>query len=229
MFPSDCVLVSTSLEDGSCYIETANLDGETNLKKRQVMPGYRQHADTEAKRLERFRGRLEAEAPNEYLNQFLGRLCVDVSGCTTPSPIASPHQLADTKDSCDGATVSVPLEPLSANKRRSSATSNECTYPLTLMQTCLRGVVLRNTDHVYGIVVYVGPDTKIMRNLTTAGLKHSSYEKVINFTVLGVFFVNAVVLLVSALLGYFWEMQNGGKAWYLKSDNQVMLTYIRTT
>ena len=31
-FPCDMVLLSSSDEEGSCYITTANLDGETNLK-----------------------------------------------------------------------------------------------------------------------------------------------------------------------------------------------------
>ncbi len=30
--PCDMVLLSTESEDGECYVTTANLDGETNLK-----------------------------------------------------------------------------------------------------------------------------------------------------------------------------------------------------
>lgn len=30
--PADCIILSTGLEEKICYIETANLDGETNLK-----------------------------------------------------------------------------------------------------------------------------------------------------------------------------------------------------
>ena len=36
-FPADMVLLSSSDEEGSCYITTANLDGETNLKVRTVV------------------------------------------------------------------------------------------------------------------------------------------------------------------------------------------------
>lgn len=37
--PSDILLLNTSDTDSICHIETANLDGETNLKQREVVKG----------------------------------------------------------------------------------------------------------------------------------------------------------------------------------------------
>ena len=37
--PADCALLATSSTNGMCYVMTANLDGETNLKLKQVAPG----------------------------------------------------------------------------------------------------------------------------------------------------------------------------------------------
>lgn len=36
-FPADLVLLSSTHDDGICYVETINLDGESNLKIKQAL------------------------------------------------------------------------------------------------------------------------------------------------------------------------------------------------
>jgi len=40
IIPADILLLHTSDPNGVCHMETANLDGETNLKQRRVVPGF---------------------------------------------------------------------------------------------------------------------------------------------------------------------------------------------
>uniref|UniRef100_A0A8C3NXP4 Phospholipid-transporting ATPase n=1 Tax=Cyanoderma ruficeps TaxID=181631 RepID=A0A8C3NXP4_9PASS len=58
-----------------CYIETANLDGETNLKIRQ---GLSQTASLQSREeLMKVSGRIECEGPNRHLYDFTGNLRLD--------------------------------------------------------------------------------------------------------------------------------------------------------
>ncbi|XP_048855511.1 phospholipid-transporting ATPase VD-like [Brienomyrus brachyistius] len=72
IIPADMVLLQSSDPDGVCHIETANLDGETNLKQRQVVRGLaKQGSDVIP---ENFDSRIECESPNNDLNRFRGVL-----------------------------------------------------------------------------------------------------------------------------------------------------------
>uniref|UniRef100_A0A7N8X8T8 Phospholipid-transporting ATPase n=2 Tax=Percomorphaceae TaxID=1489872 RepID=A0A7N8X8T8_9TELE len=68
--------VKEIIEDlGMCYIETSNLDGETNLKIRQ---GLQMTADIkEIDSLMRLSGRMECESPNRHLYEFVGNIRLD--------------------------------------------------------------------------------------------------------------------------------------------------------
>ncbi|KAM6969564.1 phospholipid-transporting ATPase VD [Tautogolabrus adspersus] len=70
IIPADMLLLYSSDPRGVCYIETSNLDGETNLKQRQVVSDLPlQGADLT---LENFKSRIECENPNNDLIRFRG-------------------------------------------------------------------------------------------------------------------------------------------------------------
>uniref|UniRef100_A0A8C9VRX0 Phospholipid-transporting ATPase n=1 Tax=Scleropages formosus TaxID=113540 RepID=A0A8C9VRX0_SCLFO len=73
--PADMVIVSSSEPQAMCYIETSNLDGETNLKIRQGLPLTANLQSTEE--LMGLSGRLECEGPNRHLYDFTGTLRLD--------------------------------------------------------------------------------------------------------------------------------------------------------
>ena len=68
-FPADCVLISsTDRKTHGCYIETKNLDGETNLKLKKSVGKFVDRC----KELNTFQGKFITQLPNEFIYQFSG-------------------------------------------------------------------------------------------------------------------------------------------------------------
>ena len=59
-------------------------------------------------------------------------------------------------------------------------------YQKHIFQLLLRGSQLRNTKFVYGLVIYTGPDTKLMKNSRQAPLKQSNVEYSGAFQIFGI-------------------------------------------
>jgi phospholipid-translocating ATPase len=68
--PADVVILSTSDPDGACYVETKNLDGETNLKVRHALRSGRKIKH--ARDCEKTQFVLDSEAPQPNLYQYSG-------------------------------------------------------------------------------------------------------------------------------------------------------------
>ena len=71
-FPADLLLVSSSDPDGVCYVETMNLDGETNLKIKKCLDNT--VSFTTPHSLNDMHATLECETPNNFLYTFTGNL-----------------------------------------------------------------------------------------------------------------------------------------------------------
>ncbi|KAJ8014650.1 hypothetical protein DPEC_G00017840 [Dallia pectoralis] len=165
--PADLVILSSSEPQGMCYIETSNLDGETNLKIRQGLQITSDMKDIDS--LMRLSGRMECESPNRHLYEFVGNIRLD----------------------------------------------RHSTMPLGPDQILLRGAQLRNTQWVFGIVVYTGHDTKLMQNSTQPPLKLSNVERITNFQILVLFGCLLAISLVCSIGQTIWKFQYGNAAWYM--------------
>ncbi|XP_065129817.2 probable phospholipid-transporting ATPase IA isoform X6 [Paramisgurnus dabryanus] len=82
--PADAVMLSSSEPQGMCYIETSNLDGETNLKIRQGLQITTDLKDIDS--LMRLSGRMECESPNRHLYEFVGNIRLDGHSTVPLSP-----------------------------------------------------------------------------------------------------------------------------------------------
>jgi phospholipid-transporting ATPase len=74
--PADLIALSSSSSDGTCYVETRAIDGETNLKVKMCIPLSRELFTP--KQLRTLIGEFHCEAPNPRLYEFEGRASIQV-------------------------------------------------------------------------------------------------------------------------------------------------------
>ncbi|KAK7473026.1 aminophospholipid translocase [Stygiomarasmius scandens] len=175
--PADMVLLSSSEPEGLCYIETSNLDGETNLKIKQASP---QTSPLVAPNLvTALRGSLRTEQPNNSLYTFEGTMELLTS-------MGTPKQ--------------VPLGP---------------------DQLLLRGAQIRNTPWLYGLVVYSGHETKLMRNATAAPIKRTAVERQVNIQIVFLFILLLALSLGSTIGGSIRLWFFSSQQWYLMETSSL--------
>ncbi|KAL2093381.1 hypothetical protein ACEWY4_010693 [Coilia grayii] len=162
---ADLLLLSSSEPCGLCYIETAELDGETNLKVRQALT-VTSELGADIARLAEFDGEVICEPPNNKLDRFTGTLY------------------------------------WRGNK-----------HPLDNQRMLLRGCVLRNTEWCFGLVVFAGPQTKLMQNCGRSSFKRTSIDKLMNTLVLWIFGFLFCMGIILAIGNTIWEVQVGRAFW----------------
>ncbi|KAK5102755.1 aminophospholipid translocase [Lithohypha guttulata] len=89
-FPADIVLLTSSEPEGLCYIETANLDGETNLKIKQALPETTYLLNPND--LGRVQGKLRSEQPNNSLYTYEATMTANLQSGNKEMPL-NPEQL----------------------------------------------------------------------------------------------------------------------------------------
>lgn len=176
-FPADLLLLSSSYEDGICYVETMNLDGETNLKLKHSLELTSHLNDDES--LNDFMAVIKCEDPNENLYSFVGTF------------------FSDGKQ-----------------------------YPLSIQQILLRDSKLKNTDYIYGVVIFTGHDTKVMQNATDPPSKRSKIERRMDKIIYILF---STLILISFIGSFFFgigtrkDISHGElRRWYLRPDNATV-------
>ncbi|CAI8594500.1 unnamed protein product [Vicia faba] len=177
-FPSDLLLLSSSYGDGVCYVETMNLDGETNLKLKHALDATTRLNDEES--LQKFRAMVKCEDPNENLYSFIGTL------------------------NYEGVE-----------------------HPLSLQEILLRDSKLRNTEYIYGVVIFTGHDTKVMQNSVDPPSKRSKIERKMDKIIYILF---STLILISFVGSLFFgvetkrDIRSDGsyRRWYLHPDESTI-------
>ncbi|NXC21569.1 AT8B3 ATPase, partial [Corythaeola cristata] len=167
--PADMLLLCSSEPSSLCYVETADIDGETNLKFRQALLVTHQELVSEES-MAAFDGEVTCEEPNSRMHSFTGTL------------------------EWRGETYSLDSERL-----------------------LLRGCKLRNTDVCYGLVIYAGFDSKIMRNCGKIKQKKTKLDRMMDRLVIIIFLVLLVTSLCLAVASGFWAKTFQEKHSYLSA------------
>uniref|UniRef100_A0A8C8FI92 Phospholipid-transporting ATPase n=1 Tax=Oncorhynchus tshawytscha TaxID=74940 RepID=A0A8C8FI92_ONCTS len=163
LLQADLLLLSSSEPLNLVYIETAELDGETNLKVKQALTVTGKLEDS-VEKLANFNGEVRCEPPNNRLDKFTGTLTLKGE-----------------------------------------------TYSLDNERILLRGCTLRNTQWCFGLVIFGGPDTKLMQNCGRTTFKRTSIDRLMNVLVLSIFGFLMIMCLILAIGNGIWEYQEGSK------------------
>lgn len=164
--PADMIIIATSDADGACYVETKNLDGETNLKVRQALKcgkGIKHSSDCE-------RAQFWIESENAHPNLY------SFNGVTKWYQYNTP-----------------------GFDRNSSVKPPIGSEPISINNMLLRGCSLRNTNWVIGVVLFTGPQTKIMLNAGETPSKKSKISRELNFSVICNFVLLFIICFISGL------------------------------
>lgn len=98
--------------------------------------------------------------------------------------------------------------------------------PLSPQQLLLRDSKLRNTDFIYGVVIFTGRDTKVIQNSTAPPSKRSSIEKRTDKIVYFLFGVLVLLSFIGSIFFGIWtrqDLRDGVmKRWYLRPDDTTI-------
>eukprot|EP00842_Homolaphlyctis_polyrhiza_P006347 jgi/Hompol1/6713/HPOL_005065-RA len=209
--PADIIVLASSEPQGLCYVETKNLDGETNLKIRKSVDDHLA-ASTPAQ-LRALKCIVECEAAHPSIYSFTATL-IDFSrqigilpGMRALNFAAS--QKIDLDNSFDRISVAADsrrqskLDVSNSFDYRAKKSTTDCEdddayvhVPVGISSMLLRGCQLRNTEWIHGMVVYTGRETKIRLNSGATPLKRSLIEDQTNFYI----FLSLVTMVVFSII-----------------------------
>ncbi|KAI9003711.1 hypothetical protein BC832DRAFT_88201 [Gaertneriomyces semiglobifer] len=181
--PADMMIISTSEPDSVCYVETKNLDGETNLKVRR---GVNELADVKTPEdCQKIRAYLDSEPPSVNLYSYSGALSI--------LPLSEGRRSTSESDT-------YPQRPMSPH-----AVAGATIVPITVNGILLRGCVMRNTKWAIGIALFTGADSKIMLNSGATPSKRSRIDRQINPQVLVNFMLLCTLCVVCAVIAAIYQ------------------------
>lgn len=188
-FPADMLLLMSSEVDGTCYVDTSNLDGETNLKELTALS--RTAAVPTPLMLKSLRGTLTCQCPNKDLGSFHG--------------VCSLYQESESSESRNSEGKSSHSAHSTALDATNTHTAVEASVDIN--NILLKGSQLKNSGWVAGMIIFTGTMTKLALNTNITKFKFSKIETELNRVVPNVFFFQLVLTLISCTLSYLFTLK----------------------
>ena len=194
-FPCDLILIYSSNKNGAAYVETKNLDGETNLKyKESPKDIYKEIFIKGEKIFSNFLGKIVCDLPNDNLYEFNGNLSYN-----TEEKIHIINEPQNSKN-----LIKLPKSELFRTLQKEMIfDEKEKIINLDYNNFLLRGCSLRNTDYIYGIAIYPGHKTKIMLNSIGARSKNSRVTNMMNTQLMLVVLIQIILSCSFSLFSLF--------------------------
>lgn len=229
--PADAVILSTSDDDGIAYVDTANLDGETNLKPYKA----RNETKTFSRRLiKRLTGHISATVNNANLYKFQGNLEItpnDQFNNAWATRNADENDDESSSDDDQAKFLELPGHDTESEPLTNMAGKSGPQYPffgqklpLDEKNLLLRGARLRNTKYCYATIVYAGSETKMQMNANSPPSKFSMTDMLINRVAITVFCFKIIACAGCAIANTLFESQfapRGSYSYLPVSDSPV--------
>lgn len=161
----DILIIKSSNKNGYLYVDTKNLDGESNLKEKCSVKDIEINKDE----LSNLSGNILTTVSDENLNEWEGHL--------------NYNEIKDIYCSMDNMM--------------------------------LKGTILKNTEYIYGIVIYSGHQTKIMKNSHKPEPKVSKMIKTMDKLLYSLFAFTLLLCLIFAFLCNKFQEDFGNKYDYI--------------
>ena len=169
IIPADLFVICSSNKDFSFFLQTSNLDGESNLKQREVLK-CTQKLFYKMKNKE-----------DKYLEKMIKG--IDENG----------------EENCY-IEVEQPNKNIYKINGNFIFNKNDKTY-FDVKNTAIRGSILKNTNYIYGIVIYTGKETKIMKNFIKYKAKFAMLDSLIDKIVIIIVIIRFVYVLIFMAIG----------------------------
>ncbi len=200
MIPADMLFLGSSNPKGHCFIDKANLNGETKLEVYTSIRPTRSYCQI---------------LPDDVRGDEAIALLNDT---TKPVP------LADLELSLAYEPPNKKFDSFRGCLTMKDSEGDEADFPIDGKSLLMRETNLKNTHYIYGLVVYTGNDTKIQRSNLEGekrSVKVSRVMRDVNSLLKYMFVVQFILCLVGGILAASWAYRHSAD-WYLMYDESVM-------